>query len=280
MMKSKEVVAGDSENEFEVDEPEEVADHSDDEWAPTAATKTPGKRGRPAKNTPGRKKKQKVSEDEDEEEILPKKERGSKSKTATPAPAPTSARGRGRAAKGKAKKEEVELEEDPEEDEEEFDEDDIEEDEEDEDEEEDDDEDVEEEEEEELNQGPNAKPAKKFTSGAFVVLKTDMIGKGNPPVWKIDGKALLQKYIPFKQDGKVLYKNTSVYSGWGSNVKEQYYSAPVSFIQQTRKEHIIEFYKDKIKKDPKVEEAAKKELEEEEAELAGDDDEKVEQDEA
>jgi len=39
-----------------------------------------------------------------------------------------------------------------------------------------------------------------------------MIGKGNPPVWKIDGKALLQKYIPFKQDGKVLYKNTSVVS--------------------------------------------------------------------
>lgn len=37
MMKSKEVVTGDSENEFEVDEPEEVGDHSDDEWAPTAA---------------------------------------------------------------------------------------------------------------------------------------------------------------------------------------------------------------------------------------------------
>lgn len=39
-----------------------------------------------------------------------------------------------------------------------------------------------------------------------------MLGKGNPPVWKIDGKALLQKYVPFKQDGKVLYKNTSVVS--------------------------------------------------------------------
>lgn len=37
-MKSKDVVAGDSENEFEVDEPEEVDDdHSDDEWAPSAA---------------------------------------------------------------------------------------------------------------------------------------------------------------------------------------------------------------------------------------------------
>ncbi|XP_015369166.1 PREDICTED: ABC transporter F family member 4-like isoform X2 [Diuraphis noxia] len=274
MMKSKEVVAGDSENEFEVDEPEEVGDHSDDEWAPTAAAKTPGKRGRPAKSTPAsRKKKQKVSDDEDEEEILPKKERGSKSKT--PAPTPTSARGRGRAAKLK-----VEPEEEPEDDEEFEEDEDIDDDEEEEEEEEEEDDEDVEEEEEELNQGPNAKPAKKFTSGAFVVLKTDMIGKGNPPVWKIDGKALLQKYIPFKQDGKVLYKNTSVYSGWGSNVKEQYYSAPISFIQQTRKEHIIEFYKDKIKKDPKVEEAAKKELEEEEAELAGDDDEKEEQDEA
>ncbi|XP_060863127.1 ABC transporter F family member 4-like [Metopolophium dirhodum] len=276
MMKSKEVVAGDSENEFEVDEPEEVGDHSDDEWAPTAAAKTPGKRGRPAKSAPAsKKKKPKVSDDEDEEEILPKKERGSKAKPPPPAPIPTSARGRGRATKVLKVEPEEELEDDEEDE-------DIEEDEEDEeaeDDEEDDDDDVEEEE-EELNQGPNAKPAKKFTSGAFVVLKTDMIGKGNPPVWKIDGKALLQKYIPFKQDGKVLYKNTSVYSGWGSNVKEQYYSAPVSFIQQTRKEHIIEFYKDKIKKDPKVEEAAKKELEEEEAELGDDDDEKEEQDEA
>lgn len=38
-MKTKEAVAvgGDSENEFEVDEPEEVDDHSDDEWAPNAA---------------------------------------------------------------------------------------------------------------------------------------------------------------------------------------------------------------------------------------------------
>jgi len=271
MMKSKELVAADdSENEFEVDEPEEVA--SDNEWAPAATTK---KRGRPAKNASAKKKKTKVSDDDDEEEILPKKERGSKSKTSTPTPTPT--KGRGRAAKGKAKKEEeVEEEIEPEEDDEfDYDEDeDVDE--------EEDEEDVDEEEEEELNQGPNAKPAKKFTSGAFVVLKTDMIGsKGNPPVWKIDGKALLQKYIPFKQDGKVLYKNTSIYSGWGSNVKEQYYSAPVSFIQQTRKEHIIEFYKDKIKKDPKIEEAAKKELEDDGIDSAVvEEQEKEEQDEA
>lgn len=37
MMKSKEVIAVDSENEFEVDEPEDVGDHSDDDWNPNAA---------------------------------------------------------------------------------------------------------------------------------------------------------------------------------------------------------------------------------------------------
>lgn len=38
MMKSKDVVAGESENEFDVDEPEELSENSDgDEWAPSTA---------------------------------------------------------------------------------------------------------------------------------------------------------------------------------------------------------------------------------------------------
>lgn len=50
-------------------------------------------------------------------------------------------------------------------------------------------------------------------SGAFIVLKTEADKEtDDPPLWKIDGKALLQKYIPFEQDGKTLYKNTSVVS--------------------------------------------------------------------
>lgn len=37
-MKSKDVVADNSENEFEIDEPEELSDNSDgDEWAPSTA---------------------------------------------------------------------------------------------------------------------------------------------------------------------------------------------------------------------------------------------------
>lgn len=88
---------------------------------------------------------------------------------------------------------------------------------------------------------------KEFTSGAFVVLKTDFQNGGDPPIWKIDGKALLQKYVPFEQDGKTLYKNTSTYSGWSINNKEMYYPAPIVFKMQNRKETIIEFLKDKIK---------------------------------
>jgi len=91
---------------------------------------------------------------------------------------------------------------------------------------------------------------KDFTSGAFVVLKTDAENCDvDPPLWKIDGKALLQKYVPFEQDGKTLYKNTSVYSGWTLSNKDNYHAVSVIFKQQTRKEHIVEFHRDQLKQD-------------------------------
>ncbi|KAK7793557.1 hypothetical protein R5R35_000394 [Gryllus longicercus] len=88
---------------------------------------------------------------------------------------------------------------------------------------------------------------KEFSSGAYVVLKTDFQNGGDPPIWKIDGKALLQKYIPFEQNGQKLYKNTSTYSGWSITNKDLYYPAPISFKVQNRKEIIVEFHKDQIK---------------------------------
>lgn len=92
------------------------------------------------------------------------------------------------------------------------------------------------------------KVSKEFTSGAFVVLKTDAANlETDPPLWKIDGKALLQKYIPFEMEGKTFYKNTSVYSGWTINNKDNYYPVSVIFKQQTRKEHVVEFHRDQIK---------------------------------
>lgn len=139
---------------------------------------------------------------------------------------------------------------------------------------------------------PNSKFGKEFSSGSFVVLKTDLDGDNDPPLWKIDGKALLQKYIPFEQEGKIYYKNTSVYSGWTVNNRNQYYAATVVFKQQNRKEHIIEFQKDLIKKDKPTKSAAPKsktatiktespeEDDEEEEEAANENDEADENEEA
>lgn len=84
-------------------------------------------------------------------------------------------------------------------------------------------------------------------NGSFVILKSDFKSKDNPPLWKIDGKALLQKYIPFEKEGKTLYKNTSTYSGWTPSNQDQYSPAPVTYVQQGKKEIIIEFNRDKVK---------------------------------
>ena len=88
-------------------------------------------------------------------------------------------------------------------------------------------------------------------SGAFLVSKSDLADKDtDPPLWRIDGKALLQKYIPFKDDeGKTLYRNTYTYSGWSINNKNNYYPASIVFKQQSQKEHVVEFQRDLLPKE-------------------------------
>lgn len=52
-------------------------------------------------------------------------------------------------------------------------------------------------------------------TGSFVILKKDAAGEDpskHPVIWRIDGKALLQKYEAFDEDDKVLHKNTSIVS--------------------------------------------------------------------
>ncbi|CAH0390659.1 unnamed protein product [Bemisia tabaci] len=85
----------------------------------------------------------------------------------------------------------------------------------------------------------------------FLVSKSDLADKDtDPPLWRIDGKALLQKYIPFKDDeGKTLYRNTYTYSGWSINNKNNYYPASIVFKQQSQKEHVVEFQRDLLPKE-------------------------------
>jgi len=42
--------------------------------------------------------------------------------------------------------------------------------------------------------------------------KSDVESSPYPTLWRIDGKALLQKFLPFEKDGKVLYKSTTTVS--------------------------------------------------------------------
>lgn len=64
-------------------------------------------------------------------------------------------------------------------------------------------------------------------SGSFVLAKADLVSNKSkssskdksdvesssyPTLWRIDGKALLQKFLPFEEDGKVLYKSTTTVS--------------------------------------------------------------------
>ncbi|CAK9819785.1 Glutamine and serine-rich protein 1 [Anthophora plagiata] len=84
-----------------------------------------------------------------------------------------------------------------------------------------------------------------FKSGEFVVIKADL-DEEYPPLWRIDGKTLLQKYEPFKSNGKTLYRNISTYSGWASQNRHIYQQVPVKFWQQGKTETVVEFLRDEM----------------------------------
>lgn len=87
-----------------------------------------------------------------------------------------------------------------------------------------------------------------FKIGEFIVMKTDLNEKW-PPIWRVDGKTLLQKFEPFEQKGAMLYRNISTYSGWSPQNGHIYKSAEVVFKVQTRSETVVEFLRDEMADD-------------------------------
>ncbi|XP_063225705.1 mucin-5AC [Bacillus rossius redtenbacheri] len=87
-----------------------------------------------------------------------------------------------------------------------------------------------------------------FKAGEFVVMKSDL-GDEYPPIWRIDGKTLLQKYEPFDHDGETLYRNISTYSGWSPQNRTIYQQVPVKYRIQNRLETIVEFLKNEMSLD-------------------------------
>ncbi|KAK4873374.1 hypothetical protein RN001_015403 [Aquatica leii] len=127
-------------------------------------------------------------------------------------------------------------------------------------EEEEEEEDIEEEEEEDEDESADSQTNNKtstkkstskgsdFVNGSFLILKKDAeAGNKNLCLWRIDGKALLQKYESFEEDGQVRHRNTSIYTGWSSLDKDLYYPVVVKVLRHQGQNMTIELNWEKLK---------------------------------
>ncbi|XP_056631212.1 leiomodin-2-like [Diorhabda sublineata] len=92
--------------------------------------------------------------------------------------------------------------------------------------------------------------SEEYATGSFVILKKDaQVGdpSKHPCIWRIDGKALLQKYEAFDDDGKVRHKNTSIYTGWSPMDKDLYAPVSVDVVQHNNQNLTVELHWDKLK---------------------------------
>lgn len=203
------------EDEYSADDPEEIEGASEEEWTPEPGAGA-GTKKRPQREVA---KKRQHSEEEEEEEDEEDEEEDDEDEESD------SDTGKQPKRRRRSKKEEDEKEEEEEEDSDDN----------------------------SFNELSGETP-KDYTSGAFVVAKADLRGNTDPTLWRIDGKALLQKFLPFKEDGKTLYKSTSTYSGWSVNNQDKYLAAQVTFKVQSRTETIVELHLDQQQQDAVKEE--------------------------
>ncbi|CAD7005589.1 unnamed protein product [Ceratitis capitata] len=87
--------------------------------------------------------------------------------------------------------------------------------------------------------------ADNFKTGDFIVLRSDLVNDW-PTIWQVDTQCILQKYEPFCQNGKMFYRNMSMYSSWNLDSKKLYVKAPVRIQVQSHKETIVEFMRSEL----------------------------------
>ncbi|KAL7732992.1 hypothetical protein ACLKA6_002799 [Drosophila palustris] len=87
--------------------------------------------------------------------------------------------------------------------------------------------------------------AENFKTGDFIVLRADLVNDW-PTIWQVDSKCILQKYEPFRQNGKTFYRNMSKYASWNLETKKLYLKAPVRIQLQSHTETIVEFMRSEL----------------------------------
>ncbi|XP_061378762.1 uncharacterized protein LOC116766159 isoform X2 [Danaus plexippus] len=87
-----------------------------------------------------------------------------------------------------------------------------------------------------------------YQSGEFVAIKSEL-NEMWPAIWRVDGKTLLQKYEPFEENGKVLYRNISTYAAWNPENKKLYTQVPVKVRSQSHLETIVELVRSELQGD-------------------------------
>ncbi|CAH0628799.1 unnamed protein product [Chrysodeixis includens] len=84
-----------------------------------------------------------------------------------------------------------------------------------------------------------------YQSGEFIAIRAEL-NEMWPAIWRVDGKTLLQKYEPFEENGKVLYRNISTYTVWNPDNKKLYTQVSVKIRSQTHLETIVELVRSEL----------------------------------
>lgn len=83
-----------------------------------------------------------------------------------------------------------------------------------------------------------------FKTGDYVIaVDSKMCDDKPPPIWRIEGKNVLQLFETSEVDGKFLYKNTSSYSRWSPSSRHKYSKLDVQVIKSDDDTVIVELCK-------------------------------------